>query len=303
MTVVEPYGAERTIQAIRALPCTGSDPSGYPPVALEVRCAGGRDILLATGSDEGSVHGEGFSLKGRFGFIREANGQVTMMHLTRGSELAFGKKTLRLPKAVCRAKIVEVKREDREIVVAGDLGPAGALVGRRVNLDNHGERWSSYRIESAAPAGAGRLRLTLDSQGFMGAGEATGFEDGIIQNRRKYVALPMAGLVKMPDGRLDYSDCWYYGAHLETTGPAHHFRVRGIIGYPYQAWGVRHNGGTNDVHLDVGSGPLQHRTETVSAQALAAAFADNAEFLLYEYGVGDDLMVESHSHWEAPAPH
>jgi hypothetical protein len=30
-------------------------------------------------------------------------------------------------------------------------------------------------------------------------------------------ALPMAGLVKMPDGRLDCSDCFYYGAHLETA--------------------------------------------------------------------------------------
>ncbi|OGV68591.1 MAG: hypothetical protein A3K19_11545 [Lentisphaerae bacterium RIFOXYB12_FULL_65_16] len=285
VTLLEPYRESRLIRGIRRLEVTGADPSGYAPVALEVAFADGRDLLLATGDVQGEVKGEGFRLLGRFGVIRERNGQVIEMHLTEGTLLEYGERRVTLPAAPPRGKIVAVTRGQREITIEGALGDPAALAGRRLMIDNHGERVSSYTICKAEPAGEGRTRLTLDSNGVLSEGLAVGYEDGVILNGPK-VNLPFAGLVKMQDGRLDYSDCFHSGGHMENGTPGVSLKVRGVIGFPYQAWANLHIAGTNHVHL----------AEKVPADTLKKQFEAQPEFAIYEYGVGDDVSVGQSAH-------
>jgi len=52
--------------------------------------------------------------------------------------------------------------------------------------------------------------------------------------------------VKIGD-RFDYSDCFYYGGHLENGQAGVDYQVRGVMGFPYQAWANLHLAGLNDV--------------------------------------------------------
>ncbi len=278
VTVLEPYAAEPVVLSVKRLPVTGAPCRGYAPLALEVTLAGGRDILLATGGPEGEAVGDGFRLRGRFGVIRERAGRVSL-HLTDGTRLRFGERTIELPEAA-KARITAVRRGERTVLVDGPLPPLETLAGRRLVIDNHGERRCSYTITAAAPEGP-QARLTLDSNGELGEGVASGFEDGWIKNAEN-INMPFAGLVKLPDGRLDTSDCFHYGAHLENGRPGVSYRVRGVEGYAYQAWALLHNAGINHVHL----------VDKVPKAELARAFADRPEFTIYEYGPGDEVWCD-----------
>jgi hypothetical protein len=289
VTLVEPYAQARFILGISRLPVQGTDPSGYAPVALQVSFAKGRDLLLATGDPRGELRGEGFRLVGRFGFIREREGRVVAMHLTEGSLLQFGSRELKAPTAAATAKIVAVKRGAREITVAGTLGATADLAGKRLLVDNHGERICSYTIVSAAALPDGRTRLVLDSNGVLGEGIASGYEEGVIRNGPT-INMPFAGLVRLPDGRLDYSDCFYYGAHLENGKRGVALRVRGVMGFPYQAWSKLSDAGSNHVYL----------VDKIPGAKLETLLADQPQFTLYEYGVGDAVRLDRAAHLELP---
>lgn len=223
VTVVEPYTDHRFIRSLQSLPVTGEDRSGYSPIAVEVRLANGSDILLATGSPggtaEGSLRGVPFRLVGRFGLIRLREGQPPELHLTEGSELSYGEQTLHPTARPAHGQIVAVKRGAREVIVEGQMPSAAALPGQRLIINNHGERLCSYQIVQAEALSGGRLRLVLDSDGNLGGGIATRFDDGIIYNGPN-INMPFAGLVKMPNRELDYSDCFHYGGHLENGKPS-----------------------------------------------------------------------------------
>lgn len=282
VTIVEPYGEERIVREIRNLKIESADAGEYAPIAVEVQVDGGRDIILATAEEESSVSVEGFRLVGRFGLIRERGGRVVEVHLAEGTLLEAGESRIELPEKTY-GRIVDVNRETNEIVVEGGL--QGELVGRRLEIDNHGERMSSYTIVESAPAGNGRTRLVLDANGILGEGCAIGFEDGFIRNAEN-VNMPFAGLVVREDGRLDYSDCFHYGAHLEVGDPHNALKVRGIEGFPYQAWGNLHEAGINHVRL----------VENTPADELERYFAANADFVVYEYGIGDEVSVGHSAH-------
>ena len=124
----------------------------------------------------------------------------------------------------------------------------------------------------------------------LGEGIASGFEDGVVLNG-KTINMPFAGLVRMPDGRLDYSDCFHYGGHLENGTPGVSMKVRGVMGFPYQAWGKLHDACTNHVHL----------VDKVPADALRQAFAGQSLFTIYEYGTGDEAFVNRAADLEVAA--
>ncbi len=286
VTVVEPFGRAAAIREVRGLKAEGADPAGYPPLAVEVRFEGGRDLLLLGGSEAAQVTAEGYRLVGLLGWIRERQGQVVAMHLTAGSLLeAAGRKLVRPDRS--SGRIVAVERGRRTVLVSGLAAEPAELSGRRLVVDNHGERRCSYRIEAAARQGE-QMRLTLDSEGVLGQGVAVDFADGWLRNG-PHVNMPFAGLVKLPDGRLDTSDCFHYGGHLENGEPGVSYRVRGIEGFAYQAWGQLHEAGLNHVHL----------VDQVPKATLAAAFARQPEWCIYEYGVGDDVWLDRARHWSA----
>ncbi|MEI6503448.1 MAG: hypothetical protein WCP21_20745 [Armatimonadota bacterium] len=240
---------------------------------------GGRDIILANGSETGSLKCGELALTGKFGLIRERGGKVRELRLVAGTKLSAGKLqvTQTLPG---NAKIVAVDRSDRTITVTGNFSPLEPLKGQRLAIDNHGERVCSYTIMAADGLPDGKVRLTLDSSGAIGEGVATGFQDGFIKNGPE-VNMPFAGLVKVGD-RFDYSDCFYNGGHLENGKPNVDYKVRGVMGFAYQAWGNLHIAGINDVYLQ----------DPVPAQELRDALGQDGRWTIYEYGVGDDVRFD-----------
>lgn len=274
VTVLEAYTGKRFLGAIRRLPAEPVSARDYAPLALEITVPGGRDIILANGSEDSSLICGEFALTGKFGLIRERDGKVTDLQLIAGTSLSAGdlRVTQELPGS---GQIVAVDRLSKTITVQGRLPAPGTLIGKRIAIDNHGERVSSYTVTHAEPAGDNRLLITLDSSGNIGEGIAVGFADGFIRNGPE-VNMPFAGLVKIGD-RFDYSDCFYNGGHLETGKPGVSYKVHGVMGFPYQAWGNLHIAGTNHVYLQ----------EQAPAAQLRESIGENGRWVIYEYGVGD----------------
>ncbi|MCC6445374.1 MAG: heparinase II/III family protein [Armatimonadetes bacterium] len=280
VTVLEAYTGQRMIGAVRRLPARAAGSASYEPVALEINVPGGRDIILANGDEKGTLHGNGFSLTGTFGLIRERGGKVASMRLVEGTRLAFGQSLLRHPPADPPARITAVDRANRAITVSGRVPDPQSLKGLRIMIDNHGERIVSYQVVEARPAASGKTILTLDSSGVIGEGIAAGFEGGIIRNGPE-INMAFAGLCEI-NGEPDYSDCFYYGGHLETGEPGVDLKVRGVMGFPYQAWGLLHNAGANHVHL----------CEKIPASRLKTSIGGGTEWKIYEYGVGDEVRFD-----------
>ena len=88
-----------------------------------------------------------------------------------------------------------------------------------------------------------------------------------------------------------FTDYNLYRGHLETGKPGVDLKVRGVIGFAYQAWGLLHNAGTNHVHLD----------EAIEAERLEAMIGDQTRWTIYEYGVGDDVSFDREAVWSAAA--
>jgi len=196
----------------------------------------------------------------------------------------FGDARLSLP-LLPPARIVEVDRAEGAIVVSGSLPKPELLAGRRLLIDNHGERLSRYTILDAKAAGPDIVRLKLDSSSVLGEGVAYGFEDGVIRNGPE-INMPFAGLCEI-NGELDYSDCFHFGGHLETGKPGVRYKVRGVMGFPFQAWGSLHEAGRNHVHL----------CEPAPAAELKAAIGKGTEWTIYEYGDGEEVCFDSYGRW------
>lgn len=280
VTILEAYtGTQPLLTSIRRLPCNSPRSDRYEPIALEILVPGGRDIILLNGDRTDSMACGSFALSGRFGLIRERGGKVVSMYLAGGSRLQAGKLQITQPAPAAPTEIVAVDRAKRQVTVHGVTPALAGLKGRRIRIDNHGERLSSYTIVAAQRKGTDTI-LTLDSSGSIGEGIATDFEDGVMKNGPE-VNMPFAGLVKIGD-RFDYSDCFYNGGHLETGKPGVDLKVHGVMGFAYQAWGDLHKAGTNHVQL----------YDNIPAAKLRELVGQGSEWTIYEYGVGDTVSFD-----------
>ena len=75
VTVLDAYLDQRFLGPIKRLPAQAVGKCDYPPIALEITVPGGRDILLANGSETASLKCGEFTLTGKFGLIRERGGR------------------------------------------------------------------------------------------------------------------------------------------------------------------------------------------------------------------------------------
>jgi hypothetical protein len=282
VTVLDAYLGTPVLGPVRRLVAQAVGTPDYAPIALEVTVPGGRDLILANAAETDSLTCGEFALTGRFGLVRERDGKVVDLRLVAGTRLSAGELLVTLPPAAS-GRIVAVDRSRRTITIEGTLPVPDGLPGTRLLIDNHGERVSSYTIVAARGLGGGRIELALDSSGNLGEGLAAGFEDGVIRNGPE-VNMPFAGLVKIGE-RFDYSDCYYHGGHLENGKPGVDFRVHGVMGFPYQAWGDLHIAGRNHVHL----------REPVPAQVLKEALGENGRWIIYDYGLCDEVRFGGRS--------
>jgi len=257
VSVLEPYAQASLIDSIEALPTTDTG-ADFDPVALRITSGDAEHYVLYTGEVDGRVDVTGGpSLVGRCAVATVRGGQVESLFLAGAASFEFGQLRVTLPAAEQRAQIVEVDYDANQVIVVPALEEASALVGHYAHIgdDDHQCR---YRIEQAEPAGDGRMRLTFNINAAIGEGVANEFADSFV---RTAAIMPMSG-------RL-----YYYGKHIVNDDGSAHYRVTRV-----------HDGG-NNIQLVPG--------EAQSAAELEAAFGTGAHFTIYDYGVGDELVVPS----------
>ncbi len=257
VSVLEPYAQASLIDSIEALPTTDTG-ADFDPVALRITSGDAEHYVLYTGEVDGRVDvTDGPSLVGRCAVATVRGGQVESLFLAGAASFEFGRLRVMLPAAEQRAQIVEVDYDANQVIVAPALEGAPALVGHYAHIgdDDHQCR---YRIEAAEPAGDNRTRLTFNIDAAIGEGVANEFADNYV---RTTAIMPMSGWL------------YYHGKHIVNDDGSAHYRVTRV-----------HNGG-NNIQFVPG--------EAQSGAELEAAFGTGAHFTIYDYGVGDELVVPS----------
>ena len=136
-------------------------------VALRVYLADGRrDTLLF--SQEGSIKirdevGVPIALDGRFGVIREANGEVKLS-LVEGTRLRFGDAQMELPEAAFEARVMDLEPDSESVILDRGLPKGMRLEGRLCRVkaaegDTPYSHDSAYRVISAVDGQNARIGL------------------------------------------------------------------------------------------------------------------------------------------------
>lgn len=277
LTVVEPYSEKRLIDSIERLEPQGKAIDGYRPAGIRVTTGEVEDTILSTGRPDGSAKVDTVSLLGDTGLVRRSGDRIERLFLSSGTRLMADDASIGLARAEIVGQIVALDRDANEITVAMEISDPKALIGRRIRIES-ADRGDAYEIVGAESAGADQVRLTLGTTSLLGEGVALGFEDGVIRNK---TMLDFAGLI-LADGKWRQNYSLYRGAVVENEAGISAGRVLGSR-YRIEPYADRYN-----VVLAEGS----KRT----ADELKSIFTDadgdgRATFRLYEYGIGDRVVV------------
>ena len=277
LTIIEPYSDKRVVDRIERVEPEGKAISGYHPAGIRVTAKEIEDTILSTGTPEGSAKlGRTMSLRGDVGLVRRKNGHIERLFLSSGTFLSAGNASISLARAENNGQIVSLSRGANEITVAMEIGDPKALIGRRIRIES-AARGDAYEIIGAESSGSG-ITLTLSTTSLLAEGAAVGFEDGVVKNK---TMLDFAGL-SMTDGKWRQTYSLYRGAIIENEAGTASFRILG----------VRNRSEPENIRYDV----ILDQTIKSAAAELKSLFTDvdgdgRATFRLYEYGVGDRIVV------------
>ena len=271
ISVLEPYLDKAGIISIKLLP-TESDTG----VAVEVIHNLGKDIILSGDSDNSVVKSGSYELHGRSGFIREINTKI-FLKLSSGTFLKANNETISANNPQS-GKIIALDRQSGQITVEG-LNSIDGLTGKRMIINNNGQRLTSWIIKDVSKNNDGNAVLMLNSKGVLAVGEATGFKDGVVKNEKPYICMDYAGLNKIGN-QYDYSDTCFWGGSLEASDSNQSFKVRGVEGIPFQIFGGM-PGGIGHVHL----------VDNVPVSTLEKMFEKRNTFKIYAWAVGDEILI------------
>ena len=277
LTVVESYSDKRLIESIERLEPKGKAIDGYRPAGIRVSGDDFEDTILSTGRTDGAAKIGDTSLLGDTGLVRRKGDRVERLYLSSGTRLTAGDASIALARAEHVGQIVALDRASNQITVSMETGDPRALIGRRIRIEGGG-RSDAYEIVGATTAGKGKVSLTLGTTSLLGEGVALGFEDGVIKNN---TMLDFSAL-GMTDGKWTSTYSLYQGAVVENEAGTVSLRILGARN-GREPEGVKYN-----VILDESS----RRTP----DELKAIFIDSdgdgrATFRLYEYGIGDRVVV------------
>ena len=278
LTVIEPYSDTRLVQRIERFDLDGKAIAGYRPAGIRVATGEIEDTILSTGIPDGAAKlGDEIALRGDVGMIRRRDGRVDRLFLSSGTVLMAGDASIGLARAENAGRITGLDRDANKITIEMTIGDPKALIGRRIRIEGGG-RCDAYEVVGAEPFGPGGAVLTLGTTSLLGEGVAEGFEDGVIKNK---TMLDFAAL-RLVDGNWSSTYSLYRGAVVEneagTASP--------------RALGARAGREPEDVRYNVVLDEASKR----SADELKALFTDadgdgRASFRLYEYGIGDRVVV------------
>ena len=278
LTVIEPYSDKRVVDRIERLSPEGKAIPGYRPAGIRVIAKEIEDTILSTGIPDGAAKlGDGTAFRGDVGLIRRKSGRIERLFLSSGTRLLTGDASISLARAENIGRMTALNRGANEITVAMEIGDPKALIGRRIRIESP-ERCDAYEVIAADAAGPGEVRLTLNTTSLLAEGVAVDCDDGVIKNK---TMLDFAAL-GMTDGKWRQTYSLYRGAVIENEAGTASLRILGARG----------RSEPEDVRYDVVLDEMSKRT----ADELKSLFTDSdgdarAIFRLYEYGVGDRVVV------------
>ena len=277
LTVIEPYSDTRVVDRIERLAPLGKAIDGYHPAGIRVATKDVEDTILTTGTPDGSAKLGDMALMGDVGLVRRKGERIERLFLSSGTLLIAGDTSIGLARAENVGRIVSLDRDANEIAVEMEIGDPRALIGRRIRIES-AERCDAYEVVGAKAAGPGEVRLTLGTTSLLAEGVTVGFEDGVIKND---TMLDFAAL-SQADGKWHSTYSLYRGAVIENEAGDTSLRVRGAFG----------SRTPEEVRYDVVLDDRSKRT----VDELKAIFTDTdgdgrATFHLYEYGIGDRVVV------------
>lgn len=263
LTILEPYAGQPVLETVQRLPV--AVPSRQD--ALRVMRARGTDLLFM--ADQASARAETGSVTftGRAGLVRLVDEAVTSVAATAFTRLSAPGIRVRAATPYLTGAVTACDYERRTITVAG-LPPDRRLVGRTVRI--HNDLHSTMQTIAAVVPVAGGAQLALELTPLRHEGLVAGIGDGTLT-----------------DGAPDpwAFDGYLRGLRLVSEDGQQAYTVAGASG----GWWSAPTGTALNLVPD---GP---RTGAV---ALKAALSDadgdgQAEFRLYDYGVGDSVEIAS----------
>ncbi len=259
LQVLEPYMNEPIIRSAVPLAMSGADEAGFAAGACRIELADGRVDTIFWSADpsvEREVEG-GFRFAGRFGLYRERDGRPVAISLMGGTVLVKDGLGITLPEAEYRADITAVDREAQTITVSPAPDAPEALVGRTIFITNDVRR-VGYRVLQARRVGDGaELRLAMDAR--IGTGQVAGTGDYRV-------------LTGTPFNLQNYE--YYEGARIVNADGTAEYRINEVRSGKFAL-------------IDPALAP------GATADTLAAEFAEGTWFEIWDYGVGDQVVLPS----------
>lgn len=253
--IMEMYRGDPVIKSVRPLEVSGDDEADFAAYGLVVELNNGRvDTIFASadGATTRTAPG-GFEFAGRFGLFSEENGEVTNISLLGGTQLTRDGIGVRLPQAEYRGRITATDRKACSITVSPAPPNPGALEGKYVHITNE-HRHLAQKVERVETVADGVI-LHLEFDPLVGIGQVIGHDDGLVKSDTPFRLRGMR---------------YYHGARAANAAGDAEYRILGIA---------------DGAFVDTAVHP------EASAETLAGEFPLGTWFSVYDYGVGDDVVL------------
>jgi hypothetical protein len=253
--IMEMYRGEPVIRSVRPLEISGGDEAAFPVYGLVVELSNGRvDTIFASadGATPRTAPG-GFEFAGRFGLFSEENGEVAHISLLGGTQLTRDGIGVRLPQAEYRGSITATDRKACSITVSPAPPNPDALEGKYIYIVNQHRRLAQKveRVETVADG----VILHLEFDPLVGIGQVTGHDAGLVRTDTPFQLRGMR---------------YYHGARVANAAGDAEYRILGIA---------------DGAFVDTAVHP------EASAEKLAGEFPPGTWFSVYDYGVGDEVIL------------
>jgi hypothetical protein len=257
--VIEVYSGERLISDITRLAVQTDAADALPPAAVEVS-AGNRIDTVICSREPTPATAKGVSTNGCFAIWSETGGELTGAYLVGGSSLMKGGLGVKAAAGEWRGRIASVDYANRKVVVDPPPSDPSALVGRYARMTN--ECSDCMHLITAVGIVGDSCQLTLELDPRICEGPVTDVQANAITSG---VTLQLAGLR------------YCHGKTLTNEDGSAMYRVSGVTG-------------RQTVWID----PAHHGE--VATETLKEQFGDRdgdgiSRFLVYDYGVGDEVCV------------
>jgi hypothetical protein len=256
LSLMELYRHQPVIRSVRPLKVSGEDEAGMEPCGVEVELAEATDAVFASadGSISRSAEG-GFEFSGRFGLFRERDGEPTEIVLVGGSRLTKNGVGITSATVEYRVPIVAVDREAGRVTVSPAPPHPAALVGRTVHITNPVRR-ITVQVLGVQTHGDDAV-LILEYDPCIGLGQVTGSADHRVLTDTAF---------RLQGGR------YYHGARITNAAGSAEYHLGGIASGRFALI-------DRELHPEA------------SGEKLAAEFPPDSWFTVYDYGIGDELVL------------